>query len=174
MQTQIKLPFYKIVGSVKSCSFRSSLIWDYTVCSGISVQILRINIVVTLQSFHSSRSHALILAILNKLRCPAHFWFSASQITWSQIHILIDKQCRSFFRSQLIWIYTVCKGRAYPGSTGPGLINQKALIFFLFFPCKHILWIFIRIAKSDVRPCENCKIMEESCVRIYQTMSIIE
>ena len=24
-------------------------------------------------------------------------------------------------RSQLIWIYTVCKDRAYPGSTGPGL-----------------------------------------------------
>ena len=22
---------------------------------------------------------------------------------------------------QLIWIYTVCKGRAYPGSVGPGL-----------------------------------------------------
>ena len=26
-----------------------------------------------------------------------------------------------FFRSQLIWIYTVCKGRVYPGSTGTGL-----------------------------------------------------
>ena len=25
-------------------------------------------------------------------------------------------------RSQLIWIYTVCKGRAYPGTTGNGLI----------------------------------------------------
>ena len=25
------------------------------------------------------------------------------------------------FRSQLIWIYTVCKGRAYPGSAGLGL-----------------------------------------------------
>ena len=25
------------------------------------------------------------------------------------------------FRSQLIWIYTVCKGRAYPGSAGQGL-----------------------------------------------------
>ena len=42
-----------------------------------------------------------------------------------QIHKLNDKQCRSrsvgVFRSQLIWIYTVCKGRAYPGSAGPGL-----------------------------------------------------
>ena len=36
-----------------------------------------------------------------------------------------SKQCRSrsvgFFRSQLIWIYTVCKGRVYPGSAGQGL-----------------------------------------------------
>ena len=35
-------------------------------------------------------------------------------------------QCRSrsvgFFRSQLIWIYTVCKGRTYPGSAGQGII----------------------------------------------------
>ena len=52
--------------------------------------------------------------MLNKLRCHAHFQFSANQITWSrlliQIHILYDKQCRSrsvgFFGCQLIWIYT--------------------------------------------------------------------
>ena len=25
--------------------------------------------------------------------------------------------------SQLIWIYTVCKGRAYTGSAGPGLMT---------------------------------------------------
>ena len=41
------------------------------------------------------------------------------------------KQCRSrsvgFFRSQLIWLYTVCKGREHPDSAGPGLI------FFLWF-----------------------------------------
>ena len=54
---------------------------------------------------------------------------SPNQITWSrlliQIHILNDKQCRSrsvgFFRSQLIWIYTVCKGRVYLGSARLGL-----------------------------------------------------
>ena len=48
-------------------------------------------------------------------------------LTLIQINILNDKQCRSrsvgFFRSQLIWIYTVCEGRAYPGSVGPGSIN---------------------------------------------------
>ena len=66
--------------------------------------------------------------MLNKLRCHALFKFSASQITWSrlliQIHILHDNQCRfrsvSFFRNQLIWNYTVCKGNLYPGSAGLG------------------------------------------------------
>ena len=41
----------------------------------------------------------LIHVMLNKLRCQAYFIFSANQITWYklliQIHILIDKQCRS-------------------------------------------------------------------------------
>ena len=40
-------------------------------------------------------------------------------------------QCRSrsvgFFRSQLIWIYTVCKDRVYPSSAGQGLIGCSAL-----------------------------------------------
>ena len=64
---------------------------------------------------------------------------SANQITWSRllikIHTLNDKQRRSksvgFFRSQLIWIYTVCKGRVYLGSAGEGLIAflYKALYF---------------------------------------------
>ena len=69
------------------------------------------------------------LVMLNKLKCFAHFWFSANQIIWSRllipIHSLNDKQCRSrsvgFSRSQLIWIYTVYKGRVYPGSAGQGL-----------------------------------------------------
>ena len=71
----------------------------------------------------------LTLVMLNKLRCHAHFQFSANQIIWSslliQIQILNGKQCRSrsvgFFRNQLIWIYTVCKDRVYPGSAGLGL-----------------------------------------------------
>ena len=113
----------------------------------------------------------LTIVILNKLRCHTHFWFSANQITWSklliQIHILNNKQCRSrsvgFFRSQLIWIYTVCKVRAYMGSAGPGLM-RKALIttaadnIFIFFcsfcVCEnrayHFIWgrWFIWNAKS--------------------------
>ena len=29
------------------------------------------------------------------------------------------------FRSQLTWVFTVCKGRIYPGSAGQELINKK-------------------------------------------------
>ena len=57
--------------------------------------------------------------------------------------ILNGKQSRS--RSIGFWIYTVCKGRAYPGSTGPWLI------FFLFIfrqaeiamegSWKNLLWV---------------------------------
>ena len=46
-----------------------------------------------------------------------------------QIYILNGNQCRSrsvgFFRSQLIWIYTVYKDRVYPGSTGQGEIYSQ-------------------------------------------------
>ena len=64
--------------------------------------------------------------MLNKLRCHAPFLFEANQITWSRlfihIHILNCKQCRfrsvGFWRSQLIWIYTIFKGRVYPSSAG--------------------------------------------------------
>ena len=37
-----------------------------------------------------------------------------------------------FFRSQLIWIYTVCKDRAYLGSSGSGLIFSFLSIYFSF------------------------------------------
>ena len=84
--------------------------------------------------------------MLNKL--PHPLLLLANQIVWSrlliQICILNDKQCRSrsvgFFRSQLIWIYTVCKGRVYLGSTG------QALMYFI--NCKgpeqahiHAVWL---------------------------------
>ena len=75
-----------------------------------------------------NNEHFLTLVMLNKLRCHTHFQFSVNQITWSrlltQTHILNGKQCRSRsvgFRSQLIWIYTVCKDRVYPSSEGLGL-----------------------------------------------------
>ena len=74
--------------------------------------------------------------MLNKLSCHAHFWFSANQITWSRLFIqsqkLTVRQYRTrsvgFFRSQLIWIYTVCKGRAYLGSARLGLIQCMIIL----------------------------------------------
>ena len=30
-------------------------------------------------------------------------------------------------RNRLIWIYTVCKDKAYPGSAGPGLLDVKTI-----------------------------------------------
>ena len=62
----------------------------------------------------------LTLVLLKKLRCHAHFQFTANQITWSrlliQIHIL---------NGQLIWIYTVCKSTVYRGSARQGLRNKS-------------------------------------------------
>ena len=91
----------------------------------------------------------------------------ANQITWSmlliQIHILIYKQCSSrsvgFFRSQLIWIYTVCKGRIYLGSAGlgfrltnPTLYRERCLqgyiLFFLFLLSRGVR-LLIRTASWD-------------------------
>ena len=98
----------------------------------------------TWRAFHRSR---LTLVMLNKLRCHAHFQFSANQITWStsllQIHILNGKKCRSrsagFFRSQLIWIYTVCKDRLYPGSAGLGLRGLFRGQFLLFLHYRYLV-----------------------------------
>ena len=86
----------------------------------------------------------LIFAMLNKLRCHIHFLFSVNQITSCrsliQIHILNDKQCRSrsvgFFRRQLIWICTVCKGRTYLGSAGAGLTTFFFCISGHRFSCQ--------------------------------------
>ena len=72
------------------------------------------------------------LVMLNEAKCRAHFWMSTNRITCVrfliQINILNSKLCRSrsaiLFRGHLIWVYTVCKDRAYPGSAGPGLNNK--------------------------------------------------
>ena len=69
-------------------------------------------------------SDILTLVMLNKLRCDTHFYLSANQIP-VQIQM----------RSQLIWIYTVCKGRVYPVSAGQGL----KLALFLCTLCQ-LLW----------------------------------
>ena len=91
----------------------------------------------------------LTLVLLNKLRCHAYFQFSANQITWSnlliQINILNGKQCRSrsvgFFRSQLIWIYTVCKDKVYPGSAGLGLRCHTPHRLLIFSQLDHLVLV---------------------------------
>ena len=105
---------------------------------------------------------SLTLVILKKLRCYAHFKLSASQITWSrlliQIHILNDKQCRSrsvgFFRSQLIWIYAVCKGKVYPVSAGLGWspYHTWSKIWISLFDC---LLIFLSFMEIDHEMCST-------------------
>ena len=73
-------------------------------------------------------SDSLTLVLLNKLPHPFLIFSQSDYLI--QIHILNGKQCRSrsvgFFRSQLIWIYTVCKGRLYPGSAGLGLRSYRS------------------------------------------------
>ena len=77
------------------------------------------------------------------------------QIVDTNAHI--GKQCRSrsvgFFRSQLIWIYNVCKGRVYPGSAGQGLIE-------VFYFC------FQDFLKTSVYPV--LIISYEMFVRVYE------
>ena len=79
-----------------------------------------------LHLWHSK--HILTLVMLNKLRCHSLLTFHSltcqpirclDQDCWL-IHILNCKQCsfRSVGRSQLIWVYTVCKSRVYTSSVG--------------------------------------------------------
>ena len=96
-------------------------------CEKIRIKLglfIHVHIISLLRILYSSK-FILTLVLLNKLRCHAHFLFSANQITWSrlliQIQILTGK-----LQIQITWllqIYTVCKGRAYPCSTGQGLMT---------------------------------------------------
>ena len=82
-----------------------------------------------------------------------------------QNHILNDKQCRSrsvcFWRSQLIWIYTVFKGRAYLGTAGLGLIIWVILGSYapppkkwwgiMLYPLK--FWVSVHLSvRPSIRP----------------------
>ena len=77
-------------------------------------------------SINSIRMH-LTLVLLNKLTHPFLFV--------SQSDYLIQIQCGHKFiywmtnsanyRSQLIWMYTVCKYSIYPGSAGQGLLSSS-------------------------------------------------
>ena len=64
------------------------------------------------------------LTMRNKLRCHAHFYnFHPIRLLdpgcWYKFTYLITNRAdQDQFRSHLICIYNVCKGRAYPGSAG--------------------------------------------------------
>ena len=65
---------------------------------------------------------------------------------WQTVQIQISW----LLRSKLIWIYTVCKGRVYPGSAGQGLSTMLLYLAFLFIAlclpnciCSFVIIFFI-------------------------------
>ena len=52
-----------------------------------------------------------------------------SHTEWQTVQIQISW----LLRSQLIWIYTVCKGSAYPGSAGQGLMIILLYNLYILF-----------------------------------------
>ena len=89
---------------------------------------------VHLHRLNRAFSVLLTFVMLNKLMpCPLPI-FSKSDFLIQVVdisHTEGQTKCRarsvSFFRSQLIWIYTVCKGRVYPGSEGQGLKHSARI-----------------------------------------------
>ena len=86
---------------------------------------LATSLIIKVITFLLKATQLLNPCLAEEIRTPLPFLiFSQSDylIQIVDIHILNGKQCRSrSVRSQLIWINTVCKGRAYPGSAGQGL-----------------------------------------------------
>ena len=93
-------------------------------------RIFRVNTVDSLNEMSGEKlQNILTLVLLNKLRCHIFFNFSClsdyliqivdinSHTKWQTVQMEISW----LLRSQLIWIYTVCKDRAYPGSARQGL-----------------------------------------------------
>ena len=89
------------------------------------------------------------LLIFSQLDYLIQIFYIASHTKWQTVQIQIS-WLRCFFRSQLIWIYTVCKGRIYPGSAGQGLKKysqmRNAIHFFwrLVKVSRILLFIFVR------------------------------
>ena len=93
-----------------------------------------------------------------------------SHTYWQTVQIQISW----LLRSQLIWIYTVCKGRAYPGSAGPRLMSHEDLwlednshgmsgIIFSWTSkiecCLAQLWLLLygeAIHFQERQPCHSC------------------
>ena len=85
-----------------------------------------------------------------------------------------------FFRIQLIWIYTVCKSRAYPGSAGPGLMSSNPDIishfthFFFFLTSKvDRFWcsweVFTNYARGVWKLLQMQPILDNHRLDLYKT-----
>ena len=90
-----------------------------------------------------------VFVMLNKLRCHAHFKFSANQITRSRLFIkftclMVNSADPDQFRSQLIWICTVCKSSTYSGLVGLGLTARHRNDFKIHGFCKRTAGALIR------------------------------
>ena len=102
--------------------------------------------------------------------------FSQSDHLILIVYILNCKQCSSrsvgFFRSQLIWIYTVCKGRVYQGSAAEGLTFTTLLgnsaddkLIFSYFSQKTRFDLSCRLSPLSKRVYEKNKKLEKICMR---------
>ena len=90
----------------------------------------------------------LALDMLNKIRCRAHFLFSANQIAWHGWYKLTKWMVNKADPDQLICTYTVCKGNySVSGSAGSGLswtVSLFLLFFFFFvFCCCFFFFFFV-------------------------------
>ena len=121
----LKMPSMPLVPNYKK--IEESLFWLTDKNTVISQQGDLTDIV-----FVAHLESQLTLVLLNKLSLPHPFLTvnqsDNSMLFVTSIHKLNEKQCRSwsdgFWRSHLIWIYTVFKENAYPGSAGQGLITN--------------------------------------------------
>ena len=65
--------------------------------------------------------------------------------------------------AQLIWIYTVCKGRVYPGSAGRGLNLKKTLIIYNEAYCILMIHILQTYASTFNKKILCYVILDEAC-----------
>ena len=66
----------------------------------------------------------------------------SSHTEWQTVQIQISW----LLQSQLICIYTICTGRAYPGSAGRGLINTEVNLHcfkIIYTAFKHKFWVLV-------------------------------
>ena len=95
-------------------------------------------------------SHHLWWSIYSHSDCLIRIVAINSHTRWQTVQI---------FRSQLIWIYTVCKGRVYPGSAEQGLkyrsMDCRAFAEIKIIYKKKSMVVFILKAIWHFRKCDH-------------------